>query len=86
MRLRADIWVAAYLRRCQTDGVVAVLRKRGAAVPVAVLGASALLLLPALLGMQCGQWLRGRLSPVRFRFVFMSALALLAIWMLLRTL
>ena len=54
--------------------------------PVAVLGASALLLLPALLGMQCGQWLRGRLSPVRFRFVFMSALALLAIWMLLRTL
>lgn len=54
--------------------------------PVAVLGASALLLLPALLGMQCGQWLRGRLSPVRFRLVFMSALALLAIWMLLRTL
>ena len=30
-RLRADIWVAAYLRRCEVEGVVAVLRRRGAA-------------------------------------------------------
>ncbi len=31
MRLRADIWVAAYLRRCSTEGAYAVLRRRGAA-------------------------------------------------------
>jgi hypothetical protein len=31
MRLRADFWVAAYLRRCAHEGVVAVLRRRGAA-------------------------------------------------------
>jgi hypothetical protein len=31
MRLRSDIWVAAYLRRCAVDGVSAVLRRRGAA-------------------------------------------------------
>jgi len=31
MRLRADIWVAAYLRRCASEGAYAVLRRRGAA-------------------------------------------------------
>jgi hypothetical protein len=31
MRLRADIWVAAYLRRCAHEGAFAVLRRRGAA-------------------------------------------------------
>ncbi|HEY1735587.1 MAG TPA: DUF1491 family protein [Methylovirgula sp.] len=31
MRLRSDIWVAAYLRRCDVEGVTAVLRRRGAA-------------------------------------------------------
>jgi hypothetical protein len=30
MRLRADFWVAAYLRRCFLEGATAVLRKRGA--------------------------------------------------------
>lgn len=30
-RLRSDIWVSAYLRRCAVKGVVAVLRRRGAA-------------------------------------------------------
>jgi hypothetical protein len=29
MRLRADIWVAAYIRRCATEGAYAVLRRRG---------------------------------------------------------
>ena len=29
-RLRADIWVAAYLRRCAVEGAFATLRKRGA--------------------------------------------------------
>jgi hypothetical protein len=31
LRLRSDIWVAAYLRRCGAEGVSAVLRRRGAA-------------------------------------------------------
>ena len=31
MRLRSDIWVAAYLRRCGVEGASAVLRRRGAA-------------------------------------------------------
>ncbi|SDR54926.1 hypothetical protein SAMN05444161_5806 [Rhizobiales bacterium GAS191] len=31
MRLRSDLWVSAYLRRCAVQGVVAVLRRRGAA-------------------------------------------------------
>ena len=30
MRLRADFWVAAYLRRCDVEGVAAVRRRRGA--------------------------------------------------------
>lgn len=30
-RLRSDFWVAAYLRRCASEEVVAVLRRRGAA-------------------------------------------------------
>jgi hypothetical protein len=31
VRLRSDIWVAAYLRRCGGEGASAVLRRRGAA-------------------------------------------------------
>ena len=31
MRLRSEIWVSAYLRRCAVEGVTAVLRRRGAA-------------------------------------------------------
>jgi hypothetical protein len=31
MRLRSDIWVSAYLRRCAAEGISAVLRRRGAA-------------------------------------------------------
>lgn len=31
MRLRADFWVSAYLRRCEIEGAIAVLRRRGAA-------------------------------------------------------
>ena len=37
MRLRADFWVAAYLRRCETEGAAAYLRRRGAAEAGAVL-------------------------------------------------
>ena len=28
-RIRTDFWVSAYIRRCEVDGVVAVLRRRG---------------------------------------------------------
>ena len=35
-RLRSDFFVAAHLRRCATEGVVAVLRRRGAAEAGAV--------------------------------------------------
>ena len=31
MRLRSDIWVAAYLRRCGVEGASVALRRRGAA-------------------------------------------------------
>ena len=31
VRLRSDLWVAAYLRRCGAEGQSAVLRRRGAA-------------------------------------------------------
>ena len=31
MRVRSDFWVSAYLRRCATEDVAAVLRRRGAA-------------------------------------------------------
>jgi hypothetical protein len=36
MRLRADFWVSAYIRRCDVEGSVAVLRRRGAAEAGAV--------------------------------------------------
>ena len=37
MRLRSDIWVSAYLRRCGAEGVNSVLRRRGAPEAGAVL-------------------------------------------------
>ena len=30
MRLKSDIWVAAYIRRCQVEGAFAAVRRRGA--------------------------------------------------------
>jgi len=53
MRLKSAIWVAAYLRRCQSEGVTAVLRRRGAEeagaifVKVARLDGTAVLFAPA---------------------------------------
>jgi len=52
-RLRSDIWVSAYLRRCTVEGAYAVLRRRGAAEAGAIfvkidrLDGSALLYGPA---------------------------------------
>jgi hypothetical protein len=53
MRLKSNIWVAAYLRRCQTEGVFGAVRRRGAEeagaifVKVATLDGNAMLYAPA---------------------------------------
>ena len=53
MRLKSSIWVAAYLRRCQTAGIFGAVRKRGAEeagavfVKVATLDGNAMLYSPA---------------------------------------
>ncbi|GEL72038.1 membrane protein [Myxococcus virescens] len=48
------------------------------------LGQSLLMLLPALIGMQVGQWLRQKLSPVLFRACFLVSLMLLGMHMVAR--
>ncbi|MDE2377032.1 DUF1491 family protein [Bradyrhizobium sp.] len=53
MRLKSSIWVAAYLRRCQTEGVFGAVRRRGAEeagavfVKVSLLDGNAALYVPA---------------------------------------
>jgi hypothetical protein len=53
MRLKSSIWVAAYLRRCQTEGVFGAVRRRGAEeagavfVKLALLDGNAMLYAPA---------------------------------------
>ena len=53
MRLKSSIWVAAYLRRCQNEGIFGAVRKRGAEeagavfVKVALLDGNAMLYAPA---------------------------------------
>ena len=53
MRLKTSIWVAAYLRRCQGEGVFGAVRRRGAEeagavfVKVATLDGQAMLYVPA---------------------------------------
>src|SRR5476649_2091947 len=53
MRLKTSIWVAAYLRRCQTEGLFGAVRKRGSeeagavCVKVATLAGNAMLYAPA---------------------------------------
>ncbi len=53
MRLKSAIWVAAYLRRCQSEGVFGAVRRRGAEeagavyVKLALLDGNALLFAPA---------------------------------------
>ena len=52
--------------------------------PYTVLGASALMLLPALAGLWLGQTLRRRLSPDLFRRVFLSSLLVLGAYMVFK--
>jgi hypothetical protein len=53
MRLKTNIWVAAYLRRCQGEGVFGAVRRRGAEeagavfVKVATMDGTAMLYVPA---------------------------------------
>jgi hypothetical protein len=53
MRLKSSIWVAAYLRRCQTEGVFGAVRRRGAEeagavfVKIGLLDGKAMLYVPA---------------------------------------
>ncbi len=53
MRLKSNIWVAAYLRRCQVNGIFGAVRRRGAEeagavfVKLALLDGNALLFTPA---------------------------------------
>src|SRR5262249_53592222 len=53
MRLKSNIWVAAYLRRCQAEGVFGAVRRRGAEeagavfVKVSSLDGNAMLYAPA---------------------------------------
>jgi len=53
MRLKSNIWVSAYLRRCQVNGVFGAVRRRGAEeagavfVKVALLDGNAMLFTPA---------------------------------------
>lgn len=53
MRLKSNIWVAAYLRRCQTEGVFGAVRRRGSEeagavfVKLALLDGNAVLFAPA---------------------------------------
>jgi hypothetical protein len=53
MRIKSNIWVAAYLRRCQTENIFGVVRRRGAEeagaifIKLALLDGNALLFTPA---------------------------------------
>jgi len=53
MRLKTSIWVAAYLRRCQAEGVFGAVRRRGAEeagavfVKTALMDGTAMLYVPA---------------------------------------
>ena len=53
MRLKSSIWVAAFLRRCQTEGMFGAVRRRGAEeagavfVKIATLDGNAMLYAPA---------------------------------------
>lgn len=56
------------------------------ALPATGLATSALAIIPAIIGMQAGQWLRQRISPPAFRRGFLICLFLLGLEMALRPL
>jgi len=56
----------------------------GGALQMSTLLGSAMAVLPALLGMGVGQWLRGRVQPQTFKTIFFAGLLLLGIYLALR--
>jgi uncharacterized membrane protein YfcA len=56
---------------------LAAILTRGGAFPLATAGVSALQIVPALVGMVAGQWLRGRVQPAVFQFCFFLGLLIL---------
>jgi uncharacterized membrane protein YfcA len=56
---------------------LAAILARGGAFPLATAGVSALQIVPALVGMVAGQWLRGRVQPAVFQFCFFLGLFIL---------
>ncbi len=59
---------------------------REGALPLALLGASALALAPATLGVAAGQWVRVRVSPAAFVRIFGIGLLLIGLYLALRSL
>lgn len=56
---------------------LAAILARGGAFPLATAGVSALQIVPALIGMVAGQWLRARVQPAVFQFCFFLGLFIL---------
>ena len=65
---------------------LAAILTRGGAFPLATAGVSALQIVPALVGMVAGQWLRGRVQPAVFQFCFFLGLLILGGHLALRAL
>jgi hypothetical protein len=72
MRLKTSIWVAAYLRRCQTAGVFGAVRRRGAEEAGAVFVKTALMNGTAMLYMPAPQTVYDDSRPIDRFFVPMS--------------
>ena len=66
-----------------TIALGASLGRGGSLHPPELLG-SALVVMPALLGMGAGQWIRARVEPETFKTVFFSGLLLLGLYLAVR--
>jgi uncharacterized membrane protein YfcA len=63
---------------------LAAILAHGGVLQASLAGASALALIPALIGMACGQWLRARASERTFRTLFFAGLLILGAHLALR--
>jgi hypothetical protein len=73
MRLKSSLWVAAYLRRCQTVGVFGAVRRRGAEDAGAIFVKSALMNGTAMLYMPAPQTVYDDSRPIDRIFAPMSS-------------
>ena len=76
--------LASLLLGVSTIALGVVLGSRGA-LPATALAGSALALLPALLGMGAGQWLRLRVRPETFKTIFFCGLLALGAYLTIRS-